>query len=106
MNMGAEQQATVKGGGGGSRFAAACGLLRQYQYMMGQGRGAAAMKIMGLFPQRPGMFNDTLHQRYAPGHGSSFIHMLAKRERGCEPFCCSSFAAIGRPWRPRERSRS
>jgi hypothetical protein len=89
MNMGAEQQATVKGGGGGSRFAAACGLLRQYQYMMGQGRGAAAMKTMGLnlmpgadgveaaavtpeerikttielllFPQRPGTFNDTSH---------------------------------------------
>ncbi|KAK1652530.1 hypothetical protein QYE76_070335 [Lolium multiflorum] len=88
--MAAEQQTRVKGAGGGNRFAAACGLLRQYQYMMGQGSGSgAAMATMGLmpgadgveaahvtpeerikntmelllFPQRPGTLMDNSHQR-------------------------------------------
>ncbi|KAM0835353.1 hypothetical protein ACQ4PT_062986 [Festuca glaucescens] len=91
--MAAEQQTRVKGAGGGSRFAAACGLLRQYQYMMGQAGGGgdrgAAMTTMGLmpgadgveaaqvtpaerikttmelllFPQRPGTLKDNSHQR-------------------------------------------
>ncbi|KAM0845645.1 hypothetical protein ACQ4PT_056226 [Festuca glaucescens] len=56
--MAAEQLTSVKGAGGGSRFAAACGLLRQYQYMMGQagggGRGAA-MTTMGLMPGADGV---------------------------------------------------
>ncbi|KAM0837883.1 hypothetical protein ACQ4PT_061342 [Festuca glaucescens] len=90
--MAAEQQTRVKGAGGGSRFAAACGLLRQYQYMMGQAGGGgdrgAAMTTMGLmpgadgveaaqvtpeerikttmelllFPQRPGTLKDNSHQ--------------------------------------------
>jgi hypothetical protein len=90
--MAAEQQTRVKGAGGGNRFAAACGLLRQYQCMMGQGSGrGAAMTTMGLmpgadgveaahvtpeerikntmelllFPQRPGTLMENLHQRYA-----------------------------------------
>ncbi|KAK1652531.1 hypothetical protein QYE76_070336 [Lolium multiflorum] len=87
--MAAEQQTRVKGASGGNRFAAACGQLRQYQYMMGQGSGrGAAMATMGLmpgadgveaahvtpeerikntmelllFPQRPGTLMDNSHQ--------------------------------------------
>nr|XP_051187555.1 protein TIFY 11c-like isoform X7 [Lolium perenne] len=88
--MAAEQQTRVKGASGGNRFAAACGLLRQYQYMIGQGSSrGAAMATMGLmpgadgveaahvtpeerikntmelllFPQRPGTLMENLHQR-------------------------------------------
>nr|XP_051187553.1 protein TIFY 11c-like isoform X5 [Lolium perenne] len=88
--MAAEQQTRVKGASGGNRFAAACGMLRQYQYMMGQGSGSrAAMATMGLmpgadgveaahvtpeerikntmelllFPPRPGTLMDNSHQR-------------------------------------------
>ncbi|KAM3063054.1 hypothetical protein ACUV84_006021 [Puccinellia chinampoensis] len=78
INMGREQQTQ---GAGGSRFAAAFGLLRQYMKEQPGGRGAAVTmdlmpgancvegaeerikKTMELFPQQAGTLNDNSRQR-------------------------------------------
>ena len=78
ISMGKEQQTR---GAGGSRFAAACGLLRQYMKEQVGREAAVTMdlmpgancvagaeerikKTMELFPQRAGTLNDNSHERY------------------------------------------